>query len=180
MTKTEFTAVVKALRTFYAKENLLPNEESVELWYRALKDLEYPAVSAALNRWVQLSKWAPTIADIRESVLAILNPPSADDWAEGWGSVLRAISRYGYSRPVEAIATLDEVSAEVVRCLGWQNLCEAENISVERANFRKTFEVVARRRKETAQLSPAVRELIASVQLPSLGSAEPPENRRLT
>lgn len=172
MTRDEFSAFASALRTYYAKENLLPNKQAMELWYQALKDLAYPVATAALGKWSQTNRWSPTIADIRETAADIANPDSGEDWSIGWGKVLKAISRYGWSRPEEALATLDETSRAAVRCLGWQNLCMSEKISVDRASFRQTYEMMKKREKEQRQISPEVLGMIQAVRLPGMSKAE--------
>ena len=77
MTRDEFSIFANALRTYYAKENLLPNKQAMELWYQALKDLSYSLASAALGKWSQTSRWSPTIADIRETAADITDPDDA-------------------------------------------------------------------------------------------------------
>ena len=172
MTRDEFSIFANALRTYYAKENLLPNKQAMELWYQALKDLSYSLASAALGKWSQTSRWSPTIADIRETAADITDPDNGEDWSMGWGKVLKAISRYGWSRPEEALATLDETSRAAVKCLGWQNLCMSENISVDRASFRQTYETMKKRKKEQRQISPDVLAIIQAVRLPEMPKRE--------
>lgn len=64
MTKEEFAALAMAIRTYYPRENLMPNDEALNLWYEALRDLDAAAAGKALKTWVKHSRWAPTIADI--------------------------------------------------------------------------------------------------------------------
>lgn len=68
MTKQEFMQIAGALKTYYPKDSLLPNEQAVALWYDLLKDLEYRETVAAIKKWVMNNKWPPTIAEIREAV----------------------------------------------------------------------------------------------------------------
>ena len=65
MTRSEFAVLVKALRTYYPRQLLLPNEEALTLWYDQLLDLDYKATAAGLKKWVAKERWSPSIADIR-------------------------------------------------------------------------------------------------------------------
>ncbi len=66
MNRQEFGQFVMAMRTYYNKEKLVPNDQAMELWYRQLSDIPYDIACEMLNRWVQVEKWSPTIADIRK------------------------------------------------------------------------------------------------------------------
>ena len=86
-----------ALRTYYPKEQLLPNQQAMELWYRELCDIPYNVAEAALRKWVATNKWSPTIADLRE-MAATVTEGEMPDWGEGWEQVLKAIKKYGSYR----------------------------------------------------------------------------------
>ena len=66
MTRIEFATFAMALKTYYPRENLLPNEQALELWFRQLQDISYQVAEVGLHKWVALNKWSPSIADIRE------------------------------------------------------------------------------------------------------------------
>ena len=68
MDKTEFATFASALRTYYPKETILPNEQAMTLWYLQLSDIPYNMASVFLQKWVSVSKWSPSIADIRAGV----------------------------------------------------------------------------------------------------------------
>ena len=40
MNREEFAALAMAIRTYYPRENLMPNDEALNLWYEALQDLD--------------------------------------------------------------------------------------------------------------------------------------------
>ena len=164
MTRKEFAIIASGIRTYYPRENILPNDQSMELWFRQLEDIEFKIAETALHKWVATSKWPPTIADIRETAAEIING-EIPDWGEGWRQVMRAISIYGSYEPDKAIDTLDEISATAVRRIGWLNLCMSENIEVERANFRMIYEAEAKRKKREAQIPPRVRQITAGFEL---------------
>lgn len=160
MTKQEFGLFVMALKTYFPREKLLPNEQAVELWYRQLQDLDYKIAETALNEWVATEKWSPSIADIRE-LAARIRFGEVPDWGDGWRNTMKAIRMYGYYRPEEAMESLDDLTRETVKRLGFQNLCLSENQEADRANFRKIYEQLADRKIRDAQISEKLRDLIA-------------------
>ena len=160
MNKSEFAAFAMALKTYYPKEELLPNEQAVELWFMQLQDLDYRLAETVLNKWVAVNKWSPTIADIREEAANIC-AGELPDWAEGWEKVLKAIANYGMYRPQEALECLDAITRLCVERLGFINLCLSENIAADRANFRKIYEAYAERQKRENQIPLSTKERIS-------------------
>jgi len=164
MDKKEFSLLAMALRTYYPKENLLPNNEAMELWYRQLQDIPYKVAEIALNKWVATNKWSPTIADIRECSSEITQG-ALPDWGQGWEQVLRAIRQFGMYRAGEAMASFDELTRATVERLGFRDICLSENIGQDRANFRMIYEQLAERRKKEAQIPQSVLLLMNEVKL---------------
>ena len=162
MNKKEFALFASALRTYYPKEKLLPNEQAIELWYKQLNDIPYEVAEVTLNKWVATNKWSPSIADIREQAIDVTQG-AAKEWGEAWQDVLRAIRYYGSYKELEALESLDETTRKVVKRLGFRNLCFSEDISVERANFRMIYEQQAQRDKQDAQLPPRLKAIIANM-----------------
>lgn len=163
MNKKEFAVFVAALKTFYPRENLLPNQQAAELWYRELCDLPYNVAETALREYVHLNKWPPTIADIRERAAGIRNGASPD-WGEGWNQLQAAIRRYGVYRPEEAVERLKGTIREVVERLGFRELCLSENVTADRARFKDLYEKIAERKRKDEQLSQSVRLLAEKIR----------------
>lgn len=164
MNKKEFGIFASALRTYYPKEKILPNEQALELWYRQLKDIPYKLAEVTLAKWVATNKWSPSIADIREQAAGITQG-EAIGWGEAWESVLKAIGSYGAYRESEALASMDDLTQKIVRRLGFKNLCLSEEIQVDRANFRMIYEQEQERQKQDAQLPKRVKELMQGMPL---------------
>jgi hypothetical protein len=162
--KKEFGLFASALRTYYPKEKILPNEQALELWYKQLQDIPYNVAELTLNKWVATNKWSPSIADIREHATSITQG-EAKEWGDAWQDVLRAISKYGSYREDEALESLDETTRTVVRRLGFRNLCFSEEIQVDRANFRMVYEQQLQRDKQDAQLPPRLKALISNMPM---------------
>lgn len=164
MTKQEFAVFAAALRTYYPKESILPNQQAMELWYQELQDIPNEVATAALRRYVATNKWSPSIAEIREMTV---NVTQGDDmtWGEAWEKALKAVHIYGYYRAKEALDSLDPLTRRCVENVGFREMCLSENIAVERANFRMIFETLAQRKKTEQQMALPLREAISRLQL---------------
>lgn len=152
MDKQEFSTLAMAIRTYYPKENILPNAPAMELWFRELQDIPFQVAEAALRKWVSINKWSPSIAELRE-VAATVSHGEIADWGEGWEKVLLAIRKYGMYNIGPALASLDPMTRTAVERVGFREICLSENISVERANFRMVYESLAEREKTRQQVA---------------------------
>lgn len=159
MDKQEFGLFASALRTYYSKESLLPNNQAMELWFRQLQDIPFPVAEAALNKWVATNKWSPSIAEIRELAAEIKNG-KLPDWGEAWEETCKAIKRFGFYRPKEALGSLSPLTRKTVERLGFTNLCLSENPTADRANFRQCYETVAKQEQENNVLPLPLQETI--------------------
>lgn len=162
MTKKEFAMFAMALKTYYPRETLLPNDASMELWFAQLKDIPYEIAEISLNKWVSLNKWSPSIADIREMSAQVTSGQSLE-WGEAWEKVLKAISHYGSYNEKKALESLDEVTRKAVKSLGFKEICMSENISVDRANFRMIYENLQKRENENNKLSIELRKKLEMI-----------------
>ena len=109
MDKKEFGLFASALRTYYPKEQILPNQQAMELWYRELQDIPFPVAEATLRQWVATNKWSPSIAEIRE-VAATVQHGSVKDWGEAWEQVLMAVRKYGIYNQGKALDSMDPMT----------------------------------------------------------------------
>ena len=162
MNKKEFSQLVMALRTYYPRENILPNEQAMELWFFQLQDIPYEVAQAGLNKWVAINKWSPSIADIRDMSTGIIHG-DIPSWSEAWEDVMRAVSRFGYYGAQEAMQTLSPLTRQATERIGFVNICRSENISADRANFRMIYEQLAERKKKDYQIPEALRQLISGM-----------------
>jgi hypothetical protein len=162
MDKKQFAIYASALRTYFPKENILPNEQAMQLWYKQLQDIPYDIAEVALNKWVAVHKWSPSISEIRATCTDIMSGESKD-WGDAWEDVLKAINYYGSYREEEALQSLDETTRKVVRRLGFRNICMSEEINVDRANFRMIYENQLERDKQDAQIPESLKRLMGNI-----------------
>lgn len=163
MTKREFGLFAAAIRTYYPRENILPNEQAHDLWFRQLQDIPFPVAEAILAKWVATNKWSPSIADIRDGVAEIQNGGPAPDWGEAWDQAMNAIRRFGSYDEDGALASLPPLTRETVRRLGYKSLCWSENQVADRANFRQVYEILSKRKVETDKIPLPVRETLKAI-----------------
>lgn len=138
------------------------NAQTSQVYERMLRDLDYRAANAAVERLLATSRFMPTVADVREAALA-LTSGEIKPGGEAWGEVLRLISRYGARRydvgwepPIADPATRQTVAA-----LGWVNLCDSENQVADRARFVELYDKLAasQRRSQLSEHLPATQRL---------------------
>ncbi len=171
MDKKEFSIFASALRTYYPREKLLPNEQAMTLWYNQLQDIPYKVAEATLNKWVAIEKWSPSIADIRQLATELVNG-ATKDWGDGWEQVEKGIRRYGIYREAEALEDMDELTRQAVKRLGFKNLCLSDNMQADRANFRMIYEQLAERKEKEAQIPERLKLVISNMPLLSTGEGE--------
>lgn len=152
MDRSEFMKVVVVIRSVYQKDDFLKDEASASVWYSMLKDLTYEQIVTAVQKHALTNKWPPSIAELREHTVDIKT--DRKDWSEGWGEVLKAVRRHGYMNEREALESMSEVTREIVKRLGWQQICQSEldELTAIRANFRMAYENMESAERENAQL----------------------------
>lgn len=162
MDRKEFAFMAMALKTYYPKENILPNDKAMELWFEQLQDIPYELAEAGLKKWVSLNKWSPSIADIREMATSI-QLGNIPEWSEAWAEVMYAIRTFGRNRASEAVESLRPMTRKVVKDMGFTYLCNSDNNSADMARFRDIYNTYVSRKKTDSQIALPVRELIAQI-----------------
>lgn len=164
MNKQEFATFAMALKTYYPREQLLPNQQAMELWFRELCDIPYNVAEMALRKWVSTNKWSPSIADLREMTSGIVNGDPMS-WGESWEKALNAVKRFGSYNKMAALESLDPLTRKCVENIGYLELCMSENIMVERAHYQKIFEVYSKRERDAQRMAAPLLEAISHLQL---------------
>lgn len=162
MTFEEFKLLVKGMKAVYTSGKFLPDADSIKIWYALLSDLDYGSANAAIQKYIMLNKFPPTIADIRQGCSDI-RIGAVMDWSTGWAEIQQIISKYGWCNEPKAMASLSPMTAQVVKCIGYQNLCCSENQTADRANFRLIWESLEKREKESNVLSLPLQESIRQI-----------------
>lgn len=77
---------------------------------------------------------------------------------------MKAIRHFGSYREEEALESMSDLTRNVVRRLGFRNLCMSGNVTADRANFRAIYEQMAEKEHTTKQIQPKLSKLIESIQ----------------
>ena len=160
MTKEEFLIISRAIRAVYP--NMLADDGAKDVWFSMLSDLPYKQVSVALQTHMMTSKYPPTIADLRVNHA---EQHSLTD-LEAWSMVRKAIRNGSYGAEEE----FDQLPEIVQRAVGaasnlrqWEQSDSGMLETIE-AHFLKAFRIQRDRATQEAQISPAVKALIAETQ----------------
>ena len=171
MTDQEFETVALAIKAAYPNSNVLPDKYTMKVWYRALMDIDFFVVENAVWEHISTSIFPPSIAEIREKGAARLSP-MVTDWGEAWEEVQRAIQKYGRYQEEEALSSMNRMTKAAVRRMGFQNLCNSENLVADRAHFQRMYEEMVKEEKRQTQLPEFVQNertrIIESHTLPIL------------
>jgi hypothetical protein len=136
----------------------------MELWYMQLCDIDYQIMTTALNKWVATNKWAPTIADLRESAYTITDP-GIPDWDAAYETVRKNIRKYGFYNAEDGLAELSGVTLETVKRIGYTNMCLSDNPTATRANFREIYNRLAERARSEARMPAGLLNAIKTARL---------------
>lgn len=81
MSKSEFNVFLNGLKELYGNDKLPKMSElSMTVWYEALKDLEFEILKKALVLHVKTSRFAPTVADLREKCGEVIAEMPQSKW----------------------------------------------------------------------------------------------------
>ena len=175
MTFKEFGYIADAIKTYFPRDNVLPTEHAMSLWYDGLKDLPYQVVNIALKKYVQTNRFAPSIADIREQAAQLnQNNQNGDlNETEAWSLVLKAIRRSTYYSEEEFVklpATVQRAVASPKQLREWAMLedVDGKTLTVIQSNFQRTFRAEQQRERERSKLSPDVLKLMKPMNNPQI------------
>ena len=170
MQRQDFLKIVSAIKTYYPREkNLLPNPQSIELWYQQLKDIDYRVLELAVNKWASTQKWSPSIADLRETVAEFITQEndSPDSWSNAWERVIKSIGQFGIYRVDEALNYIGEysqIARDATERLGFKNICLSDNITADRARFSEIYKSLSDRQFKKNTLSLDMKNRIDSIK----------------
>ena len=156
----EFKVLAKAMRALWTRDNFLPDGEAVKTWYLLLQDLPAEVATTAVQKYAMTHSFPPTVAGIRKEAATVLGNEKAD-WGDAWGKVRKAIGRFGRYSEKEGLESLDDMTRSCVERIGWKTLCESEDETADRANFRMLYEIEAERKEEEALLPENLKKRIA-------------------
>ena len=167
MTRQEALAVMAMLKTAYptfykdlSKEDI---NAAVNLWATMFSEESIQVVTEAIKALMCTLKYPPTIADVKEKIAMITQPPIMMEM-EAWDMVRRAISYYHAN---ETFASLPPMLQKIVgspnQLREWA-LMDVETVnSVIQSNFMRSYRVMAAREREYAMLPSSTKKFIAEL-----------------
>lgn len=160
MEKTDIVKLVQILSANYRKWPEEGKEDDViTLWEMMLSDIPLDKAKQAITYHMSKSVFPPTVADIRDAA-AKVSEIRTIDWYDAWGRIGTAIRQYGIYREKEAVESLPEDVAGMVKHFTWRELCLNENVDTLRAQFRMAWETMSKRKQEINILPP---QLLAAI-----------------
>lgn len=181
MDKQQFATLAIGIKSAYPASKILEDNASMDFWYMMLRDIPYEAAENAVMEHICTNIFPPNIAEIRKLCMERMKPHVLS-FDEAWGVVQKAISRYGWYNPQQAFETMDELTLSVVKNLGWSRLCQSENPTADRANFREAYEAKAAQQQNKSQLPEFVAKQKAQLQekyIPAIEEKEVPQIEEL-
>lgn len=163
MTREEFTVLCKGMKAVYPQPTFLPDADAYKVWYSLLQDLDYTIAQVAVQKYMLTNKFPPSVADIRECAV-LVRTGDKKTWSDGWEEVMKAIRHFGSYREEEALESMSDLTRNVVRRLGFRNLCMSGNVTADRANFRAIYEQMAENEYTAKQIPLNLSKLIESIQ----------------
>lgn len=167
MTREETKAILAILKAgypnFYKDMTKEDATNTINLWTTMFADDPAQVVTEAVKSLMCTLKFPPTIADVKEKIALITQPPTMTEM-EAWQMVKSAISYYN------AAETFERLPPILRRIVGSPNqlrewaLMDNETVnSVVQSNFMRSYKVVAAREKEHAMLPESTRQMIAGL-----------------
>lgn len=164
MTVDEFGIFADAIKTYFPKDNMLPTDKAMDLWFDMLKDLSYESAYMALKKHVATSPFPPKIADIRGGATDFIAPQELNEM-EAWSLVSKAIRNSGYN----SVEEFEKLPPLVQKAVGLPDQLrvwafdERYNEGVVRGHFINCYKVVLEREREIQKMPKAVRDMIAKI-----------------
>lgn len=169
MSKEEFLKGITFLTIAYNKEF---TEEQVSVWYEFFKDEDYEAFRKAVKRIIPQKQFMPSIAELKSEIALITNPILQLNADDEWEKSLKTIRKYGRYRKDEAMAALSEHNRSIIRQIGFERICNSENIEWERRLFKELFDNKQDAYEDTLVLSEPQMTLAEITRMAKLKSGE--------
>ena len=152
MTPKEFGELAAAIKTYFPRDNIIPTDRAMDLWYEELKDLPYAVAQISLRKYVATNKFPPTIADIREN--AVMEEEQSE--LAAWHLVYKAICDSAYhaeERFCELPETIRRAVGSPANLREWGQM-ETETVnSVIQSQFLRSYRAEVKRASDLRKLS---------------------------
>ena len=163
MTKKETTVILSYLREAF--KNFQVTNYTIDVWYDALSDLDFRETMLAVRRLVALNTFAPSIAEVRKSVLEVKKDLLPNE-VEALEEVVRAVKDFGFYNESGAKDSMSELTRRVVDIMGFQNICLSEDHDGWRNDFMRLHRKLLEDYQKNNQLPQGLKEDIRALNDP--------------
>lgn len=162
MTRNEIARILAIIAAAYPRFKVDTEGITLNVWHEMLGDLDYNLAQMAVQKLIYESPYPPVIADVRKQVVEVIEKDKTDA-AMAWGEVTKAMSMYGMYKEKEALASMSEKTAKVVRAIGFREICMSEPPGVVRGQFMKMYEAFTEREKKEALLPAGFKQQMQAI-----------------
>ena len=174
MTKADTARVIGYIVLAYPNADKYKDDEQVKatvnLWARIFKDDDPALVALAVDKHISTSKWPPSVAEIRE-IMAEVTSPDLIPPDMAWETVADVLYSQNDSIWGDLYHIFPPLIARVVESIGWRTLYELHRGSyagnkdgMDRVAFMDLYKPAYERARQTAMLTPTLRDGIGRVQ----------------
>lgn len=155
MKRDEFSKITLGLKTAYPRFKFLESTEELDFWYRMLADIDFEIIKIAVYEHISTNIYPPSISELRKLCADKMFEP-VKSYEKAFVEVMKAVSRYGMYNMDKAIESLDKLTSEAVKEIGFQNICLSENTDFIKSRFKSIYEKKAERIGHLRQLPRAI------------------------
>ena len=165
MTYAEFAKLAANIKTYFPRDNVLPSDRAMTLWYESLKDLDADAVMTGLKKYVLTNKFPPGISDLRSYAV---RPAGKEEISEthAWNLVYQALGN-SIGHAEEEFDKLPEVVQRAVHSPGqlreWAKMDIQTVNSVIYSNFLRAYSAAVVRQREDDNMPEYLKALEADI-----------------
>ena len=164
MNRTETMAIMAILKEAYpyyykdkSKEEL---NHTVNLWAEMFASDPAKIVAEAVKALICTLKFPPTIADVKEKIALITQPPEMTEM-EAWQMVKSAISYYNAAETYERLPPiLKRIVGSPNQLREWAIMETEKFDTVVQSNFMRSYKALAAQERERAMLPESTRQMI--------------------
>ena len=162
MTQEEFYPIVQTLKAIYTDPKFMPDENSINVWYQLLKDLDAKLLMAAVAKYMQTEKFPPFPADLRRMLQTNYRTPD-----EAWAIV--SDSLWSVTSRKKADKVFNDLPEECQKTIGSAEALYAYtqgewNESVNNALFTKNYKAIVERMQTESRMSVPLRTALAGAE----------------
>ena len=165
-TPSEVMKILSVLAAAYPNFRL--QKATIDIYAKLLADIDADELAVAAEQSVAESEFFPTVAKIREHVLAAHKSSTAiPDWTLAWQDVIGKASAIGYEEGMRRRLDIfiHPANETAVRRVGWRDICycETDQLNTLRAQFRDIYNAMIGRMDQEARELPATAQMIRSL-----------------